>query len=142
MRRALGELDQNNPIANRRSSRQCSARAFDETPARTRDAADGEGGTPTSVRRRLNAAVLNAAEALVRENRLTHHSRNSENHLTYAEALKRSGYVGDNGVVVLSKRMSAARVRGEMNLVADALISMSQTQGKKVARIEEEGVDS
>ena len=38
--------------------------------------------------------------------------------------------------------MSAARVRGAMNLVADALISMSQTQGKKVARIEEEGVDS
>ena len=44
----------------------------------------------------------------MRENRLTHHSRNSETHLTYAEALKRSGYVGDNGVVVLSKRMSAA----------------------------------
>ena len=106
MRRALGELDQNTPIANRRSSRQCSARARDETPVRTRDAADGQGGTPTSVRR------LNAAEALVRENRLAHHSRNSENHLTYAEALKRSGYVGDNGVVVLSKRMSAARVRG------------------------------
>ena len=141
MRRALGELDQNTPIANRRSSRQCSARARDETPVRTRDAADGQGGTPTSVRRQ-NAAALNAAEALVRENRLAHHSRNSENHLTYAEALKRSGYVGDNGVVVLSKRMSAARVRGEMNLVADALISMSQTQGKKVARIEEEGVDS
>ena len=108
---------------------------------RTRDAADGQGGTPTSVRRQ-NAAALNAAEALVRENRLAHHSRNSENHLTYAEALRQSGYQGDNGVVVLSKKMSAARVRGEMNLVADALISMSQTQGKKVARIEEEGVDS
>ena len=141
MRRALGELDQNTPIANRRSSRQCSARACDETPVRTRDAADGQGDTPKSVRR-LNAAALNAAEALVRENGLTHHSRNSENHLTYAEALKWSGYVGDNGVVVLSKKMSAARVRGAMNLVADALISMSQTQGKKVARIEEEGVDS
>ena len=75
-------------------------------------------------------------------NRLDHHSRNSENHLTYAEALRQSGYQGDNGVVVLSKKMSAARVRGEMNLVADAFISMSQTQGKKVARIEEEGVDS
>ena len=96
MRRALGELDQNNPIANGRSSRQCSARARDETPMRTRDAADGEGGTRTSVRR-LNSAALDAAEALLRENRLTHHSRNSENHLTYAEALKRSGYVGDNG---------------------------------------------
>ena len=108
---------------------------------RTRDAADGQGGTPTSVRR-LNAAALNAAEALVRKNRLAHHSRNSENHLTYAEALRQSGYQGDNGVVVLSKRMSAARVRGAMNLVADALISMSRTQGKKVARIEEEGVDS
>ncbi len=108
---------------------------------RTRDAADGQGGTPTSVRR-LNAAALNAAEALLRENRLAHHSRNSENHLTYAEALKWSGYVGDNGVVVLSRRMSAAWVQGAMNLVADALISMSRTQGKKVARIEEEGVDS
>ena len=141
MRRALGELDQNTPIANRRSSRQCSARARDETPVRMQDAADGQRGTPTSVRR-VNAAALNAAEALVRKNRLTHHSRNSENHLTYAEALRQSGYQGDNGVVVLSKKMSAARVRGEMNLVADALISMSQTQGKKVARIEEEGVDS
>ena len=141
MRRALEELDQNTPIANRRSSRQCSARARDETPVRTREAADGQGGTPTSVRRQ-NAAALNAAGALVRENRLAHHSRNSENHLTYAGALTRSGYVGDNGVVVLSKRMSAARGRGAMNLVADALISMSQTQGKKVARIEEEGVDS
>ena len=60
MRRALGELDQNTPIANRRSSRQCSARACDETPVRTRDAADGQGGTPTSVRRQ-NAAALNAA---------------------------------------------------------------------------------
>ena len=84
MRRALGELDQNTPIANRRSSRQCSARARDETPVRTRDAADGEGGTPTSVRR-LNAAAVNATEVLVRENRLTSPSRNSENHLTYAE---------------------------------------------------------
>ena len=76
-----------------------------------RDAADGQGGTLTSLRR-LNAAALNAAEALVRENRLAHHSSNSENHLTYAEALGQSGYKGDNGVVVLSKRMSAARVRG------------------------------
>ena len=141
MRRALGELDQSILIANRRSSRQCSARACDETPVRTRDAAGGQGGTPTSVRRQ-NAAALNAAEALLRENRLAHHCRNSENHLTYAEALRQSGYQGDNGVVVLSKRMSAARGRGAMNLVADALISMSQTQGKKVARIEEEGVDS
>ena len=141
MRRALGELDQNTPIANRRSSRQCSARARDETPVRTRDAADGQGGTPTSLRR-LNTAALDAAEVLVRKNRLDHHSRNLENHLTYAEALRQSGYQGDNGVVVLSKKMSAARVRGAMNLVADALISMSQTQGKEVTRIEEEGVDS
>ena len=84
MRRALGELDQNTPIANRRSSRQCSARTCDETPVRTRAAADGQGGTPTSVRR-LNAAAVNATEVLVRENRLTSPSRNSENHLTYAE---------------------------------------------------------
>ena len=137
MRCALEELDQDIPIANRRSSRRWNARARDETPVRTRDAADGQGGTPTSVRR-LDSAALNAAEALVRENRLVHHSRNSENHPTYAEALRQSGYQGDNGVVVLSKKMSAARVRGAMNLMADALISMSQTQGKKVARIEEE----
>ena len=81
MRCALEELDQDIPIANRRSPRQCNARARDETPVRTRDA-DGQGGTPTSAMR-LNAAALSAAEALVRENRLTHHhSRNSENHLT------------------------------------------------------------
>ena len=60
MGRALGELDQNTPIANRRSSRQCSARVRDETPVRMRDAADGEGGTPTSVRR-LNAAALKSS---------------------------------------------------------------------------------
>ena len=29
-----------------------------------------------------------------------------------------------------------------MNVVADALIGMIQTQGKEVTRIEEEGVDS
>ena len=66
----------------------------------------GANGTPPisgealASLRRLNAAALNAAEALVRENRLAHHSRNSENHLTYAEALRQSGYTGDNGVVV------------------------------------------
>jgi hypothetical protein len=53
MRRALGELDQNTPIANRldstRSPWQCNARARDETPVRTRDAADGEGCTPASL---------------------------------------------------------------------------------------------
>ena len=67
MRRALGELDQNTPIATRRSPRQCVLRARDETPVRTRDAADDEGGTPASTRRR-NAAALDAAEALVLEN--------------------------------------------------------------------------
>ena len=51
------------------------------------------------------AAALDAAEVLknVRKNRLANHSRNSKHHLMYAEALKRSGYVGDNGVVVLSR---------------------------------------
>ena len=67
MRRALGELDQNTQIAIRRSSRQCELRVRDETPVRTRDAADGEGGTPASAWRR-SAAALEASEALVREN--------------------------------------------------------------------------
>ena len=60
---------------------------------RTRDAADGEGGTPTSIR-----------------------------------------------VVALSKRMSAARVRGAMdasvNVAVDALVGMSQTPGDESAIIE------
>lgn len=109
MRRALGEVDQNTPIAHRRSPRQCVAHARDETPVRPRDAVDDEGGTPTSARRQ-NAAALDAAEVLVRENRQEVPSRYAENYLTYAEALQQTGYVGANGVVVLSKRMGAARL--------------------------------
>jgi hypothetical protein len=106
MRRALGELDQNTPIANRRSPRQCDARARDEMPVpMAREALRGA----------LGDGMLDAAESLVRESRIHHHSRNSGNHLTYAEALKQSGYVGDNGVLVLSRRMGAARVRGAMH---------------------------
>ena len=75
----------------------------------------------------------------MRENRLARHSRNSENHMTYAEALRQSGYQGDNGVVVLSKKMSAARVRGVMdatvNVAVDALVGMSQTPGNESAII-------
>ena len=134
MRRALGEVDQNTPIAQRRSPRQCVAHVRDETPVRTRDAADDEGGTPTSARRR-NAAALDAAEALVRENRLEVPSRYAKNYLTYAEALQQTGYVGANGVVVLSKRMGAARLQGEMEVsddaAADALVGMSQTPGNE-----------
>ena len=134
MRRALGEVDQNTPIAHRRSPRQCVARARDETPVRSRDAVDDEGGTPTSARRQ-NAAALDAAEALVRENRLDVPSRYAQNYLTYAEALKQTGYVGTNGVVVLSKRMGAARLQGETeasdDAAADALVCMSQTPGNE-----------
>ena len=134
MRRALGEVDQNTPIAQRRSPRQCVAHVRDETPVRTRDAADDEGGTPTSARRR-NATALDAAQALVRENRLEVPSRYANNYLTYAEALEQTGYVGKNGVVVLSKRMGAARLQGEMeasdDAAADALVGMSQTPGNE-----------
>ena len=60
--------------------------------------------------------------------------------MTYAEALRQSGYQGDNGVVVLSKKMSAARVRGVMdatvNVAVDALVGMSQTPVNKSAIIE------
>jgi hypothetical protein len=95
-----------------------------------------------ALRGALGDGMLDAAESLVRESRIHHHSRYSENHLTYAEALKQSGYVGDNGVLVLSRRMGAAQVRGAMNMMADALIVMSQTQGKEDAQIREGGVDS
>ena len=145
MRRALGELDQNTPIATRRSPRQCVANARDETPVRTRDAADDEGGTPASARRR-NTAALDVAEALVRENWQESRSRYAKNHMTYAEALKQSGYVGDNGVVVLSMRMGKARRQGEVDAAVDAavdaLVGMSQTPGDGNANIEEEGEDS
>jgi len=145
MRRALGELDQNTPIATRRSPRQCVLHARDETPVRTRDAADDEGGTPASTRRR-NAAALDAAEALVFENWQENRSRYAKNHMTYAEALQQSGYVGENGVVVLSTRMGKvreARRQGEVDASVDAavdtLVGMSQTPGDGNANIEEEG---
>ena len=129
MRRALGELDQNTPIATRRSPRQCVANARDETPVRTRDAADDEGGTPASARRR-NAAALDVAEALVRENWQENRSRYAKNHMTYAEALKQSGYVGDNGVAILCRRVGIAWRQGEVDAAVDAavdaLVGMSQ----------------
>jgi len=87
MRRALGELDQNTPIATRRSPRQCELGARDETPVRTRDAADDEGWTTASSRRR-NAAALDAAEALVLENWQDNRPRYAKNHMTHAEALQ------------------------------------------------------
>jgi len=121
MRRALGELDQNTPIATRRSPRQCVANARDETPVRTRDAADDEGGTPASARRR-NAAALDVAEALVRENWQENRSRYAKNHMTYAEALKQSGYVGDNGVAILCRRVGAARRQGDVDAAVDAVV--------------------
>ena len=142
MRRALGELDQNTPIATRRSPRQCELRARDETPVRTRDAADDEGGTPASTRRR-NAAALDVAEALVRENWQENRSRYAKNHMTYAEALQQSGYVGANGVAILCRRVGITRRQGEVDASVDAavdtLVGMSQTPGDGNANIEEEG---
>ena len=110
MRSALGELDPNTPIANRRSPRACVLRAGEETPARARDVGVESGDTPTSTRRR-NIAALDAAEALLRENYRESPSKYADGHLTYAEALKRSGYIGTHGVVVLSKRLGETRGR-------------------------------
>jgi len=110
MRSALGELDPNTPIANRRSPRACVLRAGEETPARAHDVGVESGDAPTSTRRR-NMAALDAAEALVRENYRQSPSKHADGHLTYAEALRQSGYIGTNGVVVLSKRLGAARGR-------------------------------
>ena len=70
-------------------------------------------------------AALDAAEALLRENYRESPSKYADGHLTYAEALKRSGYIGTHGVVVLSKRLGAARGREEMGLVANSLVDMS-----------------
>ena len=67
MRSALGELDPNTPIANRRLPRACVLRDGGETPAQARDVGEGNGDAPTSTRRR-NIAALDAAEALLREN--------------------------------------------------------------------------
>jgi hypothetical protein len=48
-------------------------------------------------------AVLDAAEAIVRENWQEIRSSYAKNYMTYAEALQQSGYGGNNGLVVLSK---------------------------------------
>ena len=102
MRRALGELDRNTPIANRRSPRQCNARARDETPVRTRAGRRrwrGRHSSECSETALDAAAALDAAEVLknVRENWRNHYSRYAETHLTYAEALIvwRGGVVRD-----------------------------------------------
>ena len=56
----------------------------------------------------INKATLDAAEALVRENyRESPPSEYADGHLTCAEALKRCGYIGTHGVVVLRKRLGA-----------------------------------
>ena len=85
-------------------------RAGEETPARAHDVGVESGDAPTSTRRR-NMAARDAAEALVRENYRQSPSKYADDHLTYAEALKLSDYIGTNGVVVLSKRLVAARGR-------------------------------
>ena len=53
-------------------------------------------------------------------------SKYADGHLTCAEALKRCGYIGTHGVVVLRKRLGATtRGREEMGLVANTLVDMS-----------------
>jgi hypothetical protein len=66
MRRALGELDQNTPIALRRSPRACVARVGAETPSRAR-VETVESDEPQTTPRQHNAAALDAAVALLRE---------------------------------------------------------------------------
>ena len=56
------------------------------------------------------------------ENRLENPSRYAEGHLTYVDALKQSGYIGNNGVVVLSKRFGAERRQGAMGTAVDAAV--------------------
>ena len=80
MRSALGELDPNTPIANRRSPRACVLRAGEETPARAHDVGVESGDAPTSTRRR-NIAALDAAEALLRENYRESPSKHADGHL-------------------------------------------------------------
>ena len=82
MRRALEELDQNTPIAIRRSLRTCVARVVEETPARARtEPIDSD--EPQRMLRQLNSAALDRAEALLREHNSDSPHRNDSNHLTY-----------------------------------------------------------
>ena len=110
MRRALGELDQNTPVALRRSSRACVARVGAETPSRARVETVESDERQTTPRQR-NAAALNAAEALLREHNGDSPRASDPGHLTYSEALTKAGYRGENGLVVLCKRLGATRGR-------------------------------
>ena len=74
MQRSLEELDRKHSDRKSTLASAVNALARDETPVRTRDAADGEGSTLASTRSQ-NAAALNVAEALVRENRRERRSR-------------------------------------------------------------------
>ena len=110
MRRALEELDQNTPIAIRRSPRTCIARVVEETPARARTAPVDSDEPQTTLRQR-NSAALDRAEALLREHNSDSPRPNDSNHLTYKQALEAVGYEGNHGVVVLSRRFGATQRR-------------------------------
>ena len=125
MRRALEELDQNTPIAIRRSPRTCVARVVEETPTRARTEPVDSDEPQTTLRQR-NLAALDRAEALLREHNSDSPRSNDSNHLTYKQALEAVGYEGNHGVVVLSMRLGATRRREEADAAADALVDMSQ----------------
>lgn len=125
MRRALGELDQNTPVALRRSPRACVARVGAETPSRAR-VETVESVEPQTTTRQHNAAALDAAVALLRERNVESPRPSDPGHLTYKDALTKAGYRGDNGVVVLSKRLGAEKRRVDADSAANVLIDMSQ----------------
>ena len=139
MRRALGELDQNTPVALRRSPRACVARVGAETPSRAR-VETVESVEPQTTTRQHNAAALDAAVALLRERNVESPRPSDPGHLTYKDALTKAGYRGDNGVVVLSKRLGAEKRRVDADSAANVLIDMRQLsviEGEVVERGEE-----
>ena len=139
MRRALGELDQNTPVALRRSPRACVARVGAETPSRAR-VETVESVEPQTTTRQHNAAALDAAVALLRERNVESPRPSDPGHLKYKDALTKAGYRGDNGVVVLSKRLGAEKRRVDADSAANVLVDMSQLsviEGEVVERGEE-----
>ena len=139
MRRALGELDQNTPVALRRSPRACVARVGAETPSRAR-VETVESVEPQTTTRQHNAAALDAAVALLRERNVESPRPSDPGHLTYKDALMKAGYQGDNGVVVLSRRLGAEKRRVDADSAANVLIDMSRSKvhvnDKKLLHVE------
>jgi len=141
MRRALGELDQNTPVALRRSPRACVARVGAETPSRAR-VETVESVEPQTTTRQHNAAALDAAVALLRERNVESPRPSDPGHLKYKDALTKAGYRGDNGVVVLSKRLGAEKRRVDADSAANVLIDMSQlSKAQKSLRSAIDGLD-